>query len=156
VRRDAKTATPAEPNPRQNTRLEQLSGEGGKDQRGSLGQDSNGFSDSWLREEPHITISVIEGPSKGLVYEMREPCITLGRVGGGADFQVNEPEASEVQCIVAARQYGVCLYDAVSIHGTYVNNQRIAAAELTDMSTFRVGSSLLLVKIYPNPMLGIC
>jgi pSer/pThr/pTyr-binding forkhead associated (FHA) protein len=97
-----------------------------------------------------ITISVIEGPSKGLVYEMREHCITLGRTGGGADFQFNEPEASEIQCIVATRQNGVCLYDAASIHGTYVNDQRIAAAELTHMSTFRVGSSLMLFSILAN------
>jgi pSer/pThr/pTyr-binding forkhead associated (FHA) protein len=101
-------------------------------------------------EDLTITISVIEGPSKGLVYEMREHCITLGRTCGGADFQFNEPEVSEIQCIVATRQNGVCLYDAASIHGTYVNDQRIAAAELTHMSTFRVGSSLMLFIILAN------
>jgi len=87
---------------------------------------------------------------------MRERSITLGRTGGGADFQFNEPQASEIQCIVAARQNGVCLYDAVSTHDTYVNDQRIAAAELADMSTFRVGSSLLLVKVHPNNPAGVC
>ena len=105
---------------------------------------------------PAITISVIEGPSKGLAYEMKEPCITLGRTGGGADLQLNEPQASEIQCIVAARSNGVCLYDAVSTYGTYVNDQRIAAAELTHMSTFRVGSSLLLVKVHPNQPPDTC
>jgi len=103
-----------------------------------------------------ITIFVIEGPSKGLAYEMKEPCITLGRTGGGADFQFNEPEASEIQCVVATRQNGVCLYDAVSIHGTYVDDQRIAAAELTHMSTFRIGSSRLLVKVHPNQSADAC
>jgi len=107
-------------------------------------------------EDLTITISVIEGASKGLVYEMRQHCITLGRTGGGADFQFNEPEASEIQCIAAMRQNGVCLYDAVSVHGTYVNDQRIAAAELTHMSTFRVGSSLLLVKVHPNQLAVLC
>ena len=103
-----------------------------------------------------ITISVIEGPSKGLVYEMKGPCITLGRTGGGADFQFNEPKASGIQCIVATRQNGVCLYDAVSIYGTYVNDQRIAAAELSHLSTFRVGSSVLLVRVNPNQRADIC
>lgn len=103
-----------------------------------------------------ITISVIEGPSRGLEYEMKERCITLGRIGGGADFQFNEPKASEIQCIVATRQNGVCLYDAVSIHGTYVNDQRIAAAELMHFSTFRVGSSVLLVRVHPNQPADIC
>ncbi len=114
------------------------------------------LADSPLPDDLTITISVIEGPSKGLVYEMRKHCITLGRTGCGADFQFNEPEASEIQCILATRQNGVCLYDAASIHGTYVNNQRIAAAELTHMSTFKVGSSLLLVKVHPDQPADIC
>lgn len=122
----------------------------------ALRQDSSQFLDVAPLSDVTITISVIEGPSRGLVYEMIEPCITLGRVGGGADFQFNEREASEIQCIVATRQNGVRLYDAVSIHGTYVNDQRIAAAELTDMSTFRVGSSLLLVRVRLNQPTDSC
>lgn len=116
-----------------------------------LHRDSSQFSHFLPLAHVTITISVIEGLSRGLVYEMTEPCITLGRTGGGADLEINEPEASEIQCIVAARLNGVCLYDAASIRGTYVNDQRIAAAELAHMSTFRVGSSLLMVRVHPNP-----
>lgn len=145
----------AEPLIREGTRLTHPSGAGGKGQERSLGQDSNQLPDLPL-EDLTITISVIEGASKGLVYEMTQHCVTLGRTGGGADFQFNEPEASEIQCIVATRQNGVCLYDAVSVCGTYVNDQRIAAAELMHMSTFRVGSSLLLVQIRPNRLADTC
>jgi pSer/pThr/pTyr-binding forkhead associated (FHA) protein len=134
----------------------QLSGEGGKGRHRSLAQYSNQSPNFPLMEDVTITISVIEGPSKGLIYEMKEYCVTLGRTGGGADFQFDEPEASEIQCIAAKRQNGLCLYDAVSIHGTYINDQRIAAAELTHMSTFRVGSSLLLVKVHPKQPVEIC
>jgi hypothetical protein len=156
LRRDARTKFFAEPFIPHGTRLTHLSGDGEKGQRRSLGQDWNQFLDSPLAEDLSITISVIEGPSNGLVYEMREHCITLGRTFGGADFQFDEPEASEIQCILATRQNGVCLYDAASIHGTYVNDQRIAAAELTDMSTFRVGSSLLLIKVHWNLPADVC
>src|SRR5258708_14800315 len=141
---------------REGARLTHPSGAGGKGQQRSLGRDSNQFSDLPLMEDLTITISVIEGPSEGLVYEMKGHCITLGRAGGVADFQFNEPDAAEIQCIGATRHNRVCLYDAVSIHGTYVNDQRITAPELTHVSTFRVGSSLLLVKVHPKQPADIC
>jgi len=73
----------------------------------------------------------------------------MGRVGGGADFEFDEPEASDVHCVVAARQDGVQLYVAPSVNNIYVDHQRIYTAELGNMSTFRVGSSLLLVRVLP-------
>lgn len=155
-RQDEGTAFFAEPIMRSGICLTHPSGEGAKGQGPPLGQASNQFPDVPLLKDITITISVIAGPSKGLIYEMRDRCITIGRTGGGADFQFDDTEASEIQCIIATRQNGVCLYDAVSIHGTYVNDQRIAAAELADMSTFRVGLSLLLVKVHPNQPVDAC
>jgi hypothetical protein len=97
-----------------------------------------------------IIISVIEGPSKGLTYQLNKLCITMGRSGGGADFELDEPEASDVHCVIAARQNGVRLYVAPSVTNIYVNNQRVYTVELANMSTFRVGSSLLLVSVLPT------
>lgn len=148
--RQARTRLFAQPLMPPGVRLAPPLGGGARNHHRSIGQNSTEFPSIPGPDELSITISVVEGPSKGLVYKMKKHCITVGRTGGGADFQFNEPEASEIQCIVATRQNGVCLYDAVSIHGTYVNNQRIAAAELTDMSTFQVGSSRLLIEIHPN------
>jgi len=101
-------------------------------------------------EDIAITISVIEGPSKGLTYQLSKLCITMGRIGGGADFEFDEPQASDVHCVIAARQDGVRLYVAPSVNNIYVNDQRIYTVELTHMSTFRVGSSLLLVRVRPT------
>lgn len=154
--RDLQTGFFAEPLRQPDIRLTHVLADRGNGQGRSLNQERKQFPDLALMEDLTITISVIEGPSKGLTYEMKEYCVTLGRTGGGADFQFNEPGASEIQCIAAKRQNGLCLYDAVSIHGTYVNDQRIAAAELTDMSTFRVGSSLLMVKVHPKQVADIC
>lgn len=97
-----------------------------------------------------VTISVIEGPSKGLTYQLSKLCITVGRIGGGADFEFDEPEATDVHCIIAARQNGVRLYVAPSANNIYVNDQRIYTLELAHMSTFRVGSSLLLITVFPS------
>jgi hypothetical protein len=101
-------------------------------------------------EDLAITISVIEGPSKGWTYRLSKLCITMGRIGGGADFEFDEPEASDVHCVIAARQGGVRLYVAPAVNNIYVNDQRIYTVELAHMSTFRVGSSLLLVSVLPN------
>jgi hypothetical protein len=76
----ARTEFFSEPLIREGARLTHPSGAGGKGQQRSLGRDSNQFSDLPLMEDLTITISVIEGPSKGLVYEMKRHCITLGRL----------------------------------------------------------------------------
>jgi hypothetical protein len=80
---------------------------------------------------------------------MKKLCITAGRVGGGADFEFDEPEASDVHCFVAARPDSVRLYAAPSV-GIYVDDQPIRTVELMHTSTFRIGSSLLRVSILPN------
>jgi hypothetical protein len=80
---------------------------------------------------------------------MKKLCITAGRIGGGADFEFDEPEASNVHCFVAACPDSVRLYAAPSV-GIYVDDQPIRTVELTHTSTFRIGSSLLRVSILPN------
>jgi hypothetical protein len=74
----------------------------------------------------------------------------MGRIGGGADFEFDEPEARGVHCFMAARQDGVRLYVAPSVNNIYVNNQQIYTVELGHMSTFRIGTSLLLVRVLPT------
>src|SRR5216684_7891577 len=113
-------------------------------------QSSTKFPDVPLLDNVTITISVIEGRSKGLTYRMKKLCITAGRIGGGADFEFDEPEASDVHCFVAARPDRVRLYAAPYVGNIYVNDQPIGTVELTHTSTFRVGSSLLRVSILPN------
>src|SRR6267378_994126 len=81
-------------------------------------------------EDISITISVIEGPSKGLTYQLSKLCITMGRIGGGADFEFDEPDATDVHCIVAACQDRIRLYVAPSVNNLCVNDQRIYTVEL--------------------------
>ena len=102
-----------------------------------------------------ITISVIEGRSKGLTYQLSKLCITMGRIGGGADFEFDEPDATDVHCIVAACQDRIRLYVAPSVNNLCVNDQRIYTVELAHLSTFRIGSSLLLVSVLPTQCAGI-
>lgn len=114
------------------------------------GDGSTKFPDVPLLDSVTITISVIEGRSKGLTYRLKKLCITVGRIGGGADFEFNEPEAFEVHCFIAARPHSVRLYASPSVGNIYVNDQPVRTVEIKHGSTFRVGSSLLLVSILPN------
>jgi len=129
------------------SRLARSAGHGGQE---VYGQGSNEFREFPSLDDTTFTISVIEGPSKGLTYELNKLCITMGRIGGGADFEFDEPEATDVHCVIAARQDGVRLYVAPCINNVYVEDQCIYTVELAHMSTFRVGSSLLLVSVLPN------
>lgn len=151
VRRESKAIFNSYPSdgtelPKEDSRS-QSAGHGGQEVRG---QGSDKFPEFPSLDDTTFIISIIEGPSKGLVYQLRKACITMGRTGGGADLELDEPEASDVHCIVAARQKGVRLYDAASRTGIYVNDRRVSTVELRHMSAFRVGSSLLLVSILPN------
>ena len=148
---DERTEFPSEPRGKQrDSRLARSPSVSGRYERDLKGQGSTKFPDVPSLDNVTITISVIEGRSKGLAYQLSRLCITVGRIGGGADFEFDEPEATDVHCVIAARQDGVRLYVAPSVNNVYVNDQRIYTDELVHMSTFRVGSSLLLVSVLPN------
>lgn len=100
-----------------------------------------------LPEDRIITISVIAGPSKGLAHQLTKPRVVVGRVGGGADIQVDDPEISRQHCVVEVKRDEVCLSDLDSTNGTYIADQRVSRAELGHMSEFRSGASLFLVTI---------
>jgi pSer/pThr/pTyr-binding forkhead associated (FHA) protein len=76
--------------------------------------------------------------------------MSIGRVGGGADIALDDPEVSDLHCAVGVGHDQIRLCDLDSTNGTYVNDERVQSAELEHLSEFRVGSSLLLVTILPR------
>lgn len=94
-----------------------------------------------------ITISIIAGPSKGLAHQLTKPKTSIGQVGGGADIEINDPQAARFHCVVGLTEDTVRLCDLDSASGTYVNDERIQAADLEHLSEFRVGSTWLVVSI---------
>jgi pSer/pThr/pTyr-binding forkhead associated (FHA) protein len=97
-----------------------------------------------------IKISVIAGPSQGLEYELSRPLVTIGRLGGGGDIEIDDPEISRLHCAVEVRRDAILLHDLRSTNGTYLGDSRVFAARLEEMSTFRVGSSLLQMSSEPK------
>lgn len=99
-----------------------------------------------LPQDKTIKLSVISGSSEGMVRELSRPLMTIGRSGGGADIEIEDPEVSAIHCAVEVRRDAILLHDLRSRNGTYVDNARVFAARLEQMSTFRIGSSILRVK----------
>ena len=100
-----------------------------------------------LPQDKTITISVIAGPAKGVTHQIRKPRLSIGRAGGGADIEIDDPKVSRVHCALGVRHGSIRLCDLDSTHGTYVNDELVQTAELGHLSEFRVGSSLLLVTV---------
>lgn len=102
-----------------------------------------------LPRDRTIKISVIAGSSQGLERELSRPLVTIGRLGGGADIEIDDEKVSRLHCAVEVRRDAILLHDLRSTNGTYLDDSRVFAARLEAMSTFRIGSSLLQVSILP-------
>ncbi len=95
-----------------------------------------------------ITVSIISGPSKGVVHPMTKPRVVLGRTG--ADIEINDPEVSRWHCAVEVKDDVVKLRDLDSTNGVFIDDERVRAAELSHLSEFRIGSSVVLITITPK------
>jgi pSer/pThr/pTyr-binding forkhead associated (FHA) protein len=94
-----------------------------------------------------IAVSVIEGPSKGLIRRLIKPHVSIGRSGGGADIQVDDEQVSNMHCSIGVKGDVIRLCDLDSHSGTYVEKLRVSTAPLGHCSEFRIGSSVLLLTV---------
>lgn len=108
-----------------------------------------------LPKDKIITISVIGGPSKGLICRLVKPHVSIGRLGGGAEIELDDRQLSDMHCAVGVKDSIIRLCDLDSPSGTYVENQRVSVAPLEHLSEFRVGSSALLVTVLPARIVSL-
>jgi hypothetical protein len=94
-----------------------------------------------------VQACVVSGPSQGKEFELNKPLTTIGRIGGGADIQIDDPMVSRSHCAVEVRPDGILLHDLRSTNGTYVDDYRVSVVRLGLMSSFRIGSSFLRLKL---------
>jgi hypothetical protein len=98
-----------------------------------------------LPADAHVKLSVVEGPSQGKEFEITKSITTIGRTGGGADIEIDDPEVSRSHCAVEIRREGILLHDLRSTNGTYLRGSRISVVRLEPTSIFRIGTSQLQV-----------
>ncbi len=80
---------------------------------------------------------------------MVKPHVSVGRTGGGAEIEIDDPRVSDLHCVVGVKNEVIRLCDMDSHSGTYIEHRRVVVAGLAHLSEFRVGSSLLLVTVLP-------
>lgn len=104
-----------------------------------------------LPDGSSLSVSVIEGPEKGFQYPISRPLVTFGRVGGGADIQIDDPKISRLHCSVEVKRNAILVRDLNSMNGTCVGEGRVLVAALVDGSEFRIGSSVFRITVSAHP-----
>ena len=112
---------------------------------GSGGEEANSLQ---LPAGRAIALSVIAGPSRGLVYPVEKPRVVLGRAD--ADIIINDKEISRWHCAIEIKGDVIRLRDMDSTNGTYFADERVRVAELKHLSEFRIGTSVILVSVTPK------
>jgi type III secretion system (T3SS) inner membrane Yop/YscD-like protein len=95
-----------------------------------------------------IALSVIAGPSRGLVYPVEKPRVVLGRAD--ADIVINDKEISRWHCSLEIKDDVIRLRDLESTNGTYFEDERVRVAELKHLAEFRIGNSVILLSVTPK------
>lgn len=104
-----------------------------------------GMPDATLALPPGVeaSVSVIEGPDKGLVRKIEKASVIVGRQG--ADISLNDPEISRQHCLLEVKDSYIALKDMDSTNGTFFEDERARAGMLIDGGEFRIGNSVLRV-----------
>ena len=100
-----------------------------------------------LPEHKSIQISVIQGQSRGVERDMTVPLVTIGRLRGGADIEVDDPKVSRLHCAIEVKNDSVLLRDLRSTNGTYIGEKRVLAARLNECAEFRIGETKIRVAV---------
>jgi Inner membrane component of T3SS, cytoplasmic domain len=117
-----------------------------RERAGPIGLSESSFPEAAnlnLPADTHIKLCVIEGPSQGREFEITRSITTIGRMGGGADIEIDDPGVSRSHCAIEVRRDQVLLYDLRSTNGTFLRNSHVSVVGLEPMAIFRIGASQL-------------
>jgi Inner membrane component of T3SS, cytoplasmic domain len=120
-----------------------------RDRPGPIGLSETSFPEAANLNLPagtHVKISVVEGPSQGREFEITRSITTIGRIGGGADIEIDDPGVSRSHCAIEVRRDQILLYDLRSTNGTFLGNSNVSVAGLEPRAIFRIGTSQLQLK----------
>jgi endogenous inhibitor of DNA gyrase (YacG/DUF329 family) len=92
-----------------------------------------------------VSLLQLSGPGKGDLIPVTKPRLVLGREGGTADAQLNDPEISRAHAAFECYGPRMLVRDLGSRNGTFVKEQQIETAPLEDHAEFRIGSTILMV-----------
>jgi hypothetical protein len=96
-----------------------------------------------LPSAERVRLEIVSGLAQGTEFEITKSLTTIGRKGGGADMEIDDPEVSRSHCAIEVRREGVLLHDLRSTNGTYLRGSPVTVVRLPPMSIFRIGTSHL-------------
>jgi predicted Zn finger-like uncharacterized protein len=106
------------------------------------------YDDLTLPAASEVVLTVLTGPATGLVYHLIKPRVILGRAG--ADVVIEDSEISRQHCAIEVKNTIIRLKDLDSTNGTFLEDERVRAAELQSGAEFRIGSSVIRVTLKPR------
>ncbi|HLZ91396.1 MAG TPA: FHA domain-containing protein [Candidatus Acidoferrum sp.] len=86
-------------------------------------------------------LTVVSGPSKGAVHQLKNARVVLGREDAGVVLE--DQEISRHHCLLEVRDGYANLKDLDSTNGTFYEEERVRAAMLQDGAEFRIGNSVI-------------
>ncbi len=96
-----------------------------------------------LPSDAKLSIAVIAGPAAGTIYAIEKPRIVIGRQE--ADFVLEDPEVSRHHSAIEVAGDLVTLVDLDSTNGTFIGDQQIKDAPLSNQQEFSIGGSTLML-----------
>lgn len=95
-----------------------------------------------LPKDKRYSLAVIQGAATGQIFSITKSRTTIGRSGN--DVDLDDPEASRNHAVVEIYGERAVLRDLGSTNGTFVDNDRVDHAEISNQMEFRIGSHVLM------------
>jgi hypothetical protein len=93
-------------------------------------------------------LTVVSGPGKGAVHNLKKARVILGREGAG--ISLDDQEISRHHCLIEVRENYANLKDLDSTNGTFYEEERVRAAMLQDGAEFRIGNTVIRFTLSPK------
>jgi predicted Zn finger-like uncharacterized protein len=96
-----------------------------------------------MPEGRRVSLAVLDGPDLGRIFRVEQPSVTIGR--GDADVQLEDGEVSRQHARLEMRSGRAVVRDLGSTNGTFVDDVKVAEAEIENRGEFRVGQTRLML-----------
>ena len=107
----------------------------------------SGAGTSDLPPGKRISLAAVSGPEASRTFRVVATRTSIGRKGGDADIQVDDPKVSRTHVALCYLGDRFELQDLNSTNGTFVDEQRIEARTLEDQDEFRIGDSRFVLVV---------
>ncbi len=96
-----------------------------------------------LPADAKLSLAVIAGPAAGTIFPIETPRVVIGRQD--ADIVLEDPEISRNHSAIEVSGESVTLIDLQSTNGTFIGEEAIREAPLSNQQEFSIGSSTLML-----------